>query len=107
MTITLRPPSPISISPPDGKRSELPVVQFEPEAVNGTGHLRLRRDSKRRAAASCCFGDFVDRLRFDAWPFFHAAVKTELTRTFRWDDVDRSALFFWGQHEKFFIWNTD
>ena len=68
--------------------------------------IRIRRGSTKRSKSDCSFGKFSEHLSIDAWQFFHAAKKTELTTTFTTSQVDRRALLFAAEHSEFFVWNT-
>jgi hypothetical protein len=99
-------PTPILVSAPTG-HSQLPIVELNRKAVKSPRkQIRLKRGSRKRNAADCSFGNFTANLAIDAWRFFHAAKKTELTRTFTTAQVDRRALAFGHEHADFLIWNT-
>ena len=99
-------PKPITVSVPTG-RSQLPIVELDRSTVLADRkRIRMRKGSKKRAAANCSFGEFQEHLEVDAWPLFHAAKKTELATTFTTDDVDRRALCFAQEHAGLFHWNT-
>lgn len=106
MSTVLLPPTPIRIPPPSGV-SSLPIVELDRCDVE-TDHkqVRLRKGSKRRAAADCSFGTFCDSLSIDAWAFFHAAKKTELTTSFTAPFVDHRALCFAEEYKDLFTWNA-
>src|SRR5262245_36834632 len=97
---TLQLPSPLLIRPPTG-RSILPIIELDRAKMT-----RLRKGSKKRKQAHCSFGNYTDRLPIDAWPFFHAAKKTELTTSFTTASIDRRALCFAAEYEDLFVWNT-
>ena len=99
-------PAPILVSPPTGS-STLPVVELVRKDVEADRKsIRIRRGSKKRATQDCSFGKFREHIGIGAWPFFHAAKKTELTTTFTTPEVDHRALNFASEHSEFFVWNT-
>src|SRR5580700_190889 len=94
-------PVPKLVSPPTGK-SRLPVIELDRNDVQADRkRIRLRRHSKKRAAADCSFGKFKEHIEIDAWRFFHAAKKTELTKTFTTSQVDSRALYFAAEFSDF------
>jgi len=96
----------VLVSPPTGT-SSLPIVELKrAEVQKDRKQIRLRRGSAKRAKSDCSFGNFVEHLSIDAWQFFHAAKKTELTTTFTTPQIDHRALHFAGEHADFFEWNT-
>lgn len=106
MSATLIVPPPMLISPPIGKAT-LPIVELDRKAVEtDRKQIRLRRGSTKRAAADCSFGKFKEQLDIEAWPFFHAAKKTELTRSFTTNLVDQRALSFSDEQSNFLVWNN-
>jgi hypothetical protein len=106
MSSALLPPQPRLVSPPVGDAT-LPMVELDRQAIQAERkRVRLRKGSSKRSRASCSFGDFRDALKFDAWNFFHAAKKTELTTSFTSDDVDRKAVCFAEEHKELLLWNS-
>jgi hypothetical protein len=91
--------------PPSGT-GILPVIELPKAAVASSRRIRIRRDSKRRADVQSSLGNFTGSLGFDAWRFFHAAKKTEFTRSFTAQYADRKALAFAVEHENVLVWNT-
>jgi len=95
-----------TISMPTGT-SSLPLVELDKNQVTAKGkQIRLRKNSQRRKASHCSFGNFKDRLDFKAIEFFHAAKKTELTRSFSHKELERQATAFATEYDDSFIWNT-
>jgi len=87
--------------------SSLPIVELDRSDVEkDRKQIRLRRGSNKRAAEDCSFGKFQDHIAIEAWPFFHAAKKTELTTTFTTPQMDKRSLYFASEHSELFVWNT-
>ena len=92
--------------PPQGT-GILPLVELDKKSVKKPYKpIQLREGSKKREAADCSYGMFGAHLNFTAWELFHAAKKTELTRTFTPQRADRLGLLFADEHHDRFIWNT-
>jgi hypothetical protein len=105
MTQLLIPSQPIAVAPPQGAGT-LPIVEIEKKKVKTDGaHIQLKAGSKKRAAADCSYGNFSGSLTFTAWELFHAAKKTELTRTFSPQRAERLGLLFADEHSDHFAWN--
>ena len=106
MSSGLTVPPPLTLTAPLGVAT-LPLVELDRVAVvSANKPIRLRKGSKKRAAANCSFGDFdSEHLKVDAWPLFHAAKKTELATSFTQSQVDRRALCFAAEFAELFIWN--
>lgn len=100
-------PPPLTITAPTGTAT-LPLVELDRAAVmSPRKQIRLRKRSKKRSEADCSFGDFdSSELAVDAWPFFHAAKKTELATTFTSAQVDRHALCFAAEYADLLVWNA-
>ena len=108
MTLTSPPLKPLVIVPPLDEHSQLPVVELDRERIlRPRVRVRVRKDSVKRKNSDCSLGQFKEQMGFGAWNLYHAAVKTELTRTFSQADVDSRSLAYWGYHRDLFVWNTD
>lgn len=91
----------ITISNPVGQ-SQLPVIELSKGRVRKSG-LRIRNKTKYKDST---YGNFVEPpLNVNAWPFFHAAIKTELTSDASIAKVKRWAMLFAEQHNSLFKWN--
>ncbi len=107
MSTSLVLPPPMMISAPSGS-SQLPIVELDRAKVEAERvRIRLKKGSVARASADCSFGPFQQQLKIDAWPFFHAAKKTELTRVLNANHVQNSALIFAAEYSALFNWNTN
>lgn len=90
----------ITIASPTGK-SLLPVVELQKRRIRKRG-LRIRSKTKYKDST---YGNFVQRLTVNAWPFFHAAIKTELTTDASIATVKRWSILFAEQHKSLFKWD--
>jgi len=89
------------------KASCLPIIELDKTDVQTDyKRIRMRSGSLKRARAQCSFGDFTGSLNFNAWSFFHAAKKTELTSSFTTELIDRRAIGFSEDYNQLFVWNT-
>jgi hypothetical protein len=92
----------VTVSSPTGS-SKLPLVELNKKDVQES-RLKIRNKSRYTDSS---FGDFVHpQLPVDAWPFFHAAVKTELTTDASIAMVKRWAILFADQHRSLFRWDS-
>lgn len=100
-------PPPLTITAPTGTAT-LHLVELDRAAVmSPRKQIRLRKGSKKHSEADCSFGDFdSSELKVDAWPFFHAAKKTELATTYTSAQVDRRALSYAAEYADVFVWNA-
>lgn len=88
--------------------SSIPLVELDRDHVRAKGkQIRIRKNSLRRKASDCSFGNFKDHLGFKAIEFFHAAKKTELTSSFSQTQLERSAIAFAAEYDEAFVWNTN
>jgi len=86
--------------------SSLPLVELDKSQVSTKRkQIRLRKHSPRRKASDCSFGKFKEHLGFKAIEFFHAAKKTELTRSFTNRELERLATAFAVEYEDAFVWD--
>jgi hypothetical protein len=90
----------ITIASPTGS-SQLPVVELKKGRIRKHG-LRIRSKTKYTDST---YGDFVQQLPVNAWPFFHAAIKTELTTDASIATVKRWSILFAEQHKSLFKWD--
>jgi hypothetical protein len=105
MTQMVLPTLPVIVMPQGA--SVLPLVELDKMKVKTKGReVQLRSGTKKRKQAQCSFGNFTGQLNFTAWELFHAAKKTELTRTFTSARAARLGLLFADEHSDRFVWNT-
>lgn len=96
----------LTIQEPEGG-SQLPLVEVKKDKVLKK-HGRIVLPKKDRETADSSYGPFDgSRLHFSAWELFHAAKKTELTRSFTSQRADELAFVFAHEHHDRLIWNTD
>ncbi|KAA5541888.1 hypothetical protein FYK55_16965 [Roseiconus nitratireducens] len=77
-------PNPLIIQPPTG-RSKLGVFEFDPRQINSPKGIPANPvdcGTNPAFTSKLLNGTKIPSLIFDAWPFFHAAAKTELARSF-------------------------
>lgn len=97
-------PSPLTLTVPQGG-SRLPLVELDKTTVKAK-RKRAVLPKAEREKADCAYGSFGSHLQFTAWELYHAAKKTELTKTFTQSDADGLALCFAHEHHDRFVWNT-
>lgn len=97
-------PSPLTLTVPQGG-SRLPLVELDKATVKAP-RKRVVLPKAKREKADCAYGSFGSHLQFTAWELYHAAKKTELTKTFTQTDADGLALCFAHEHHDRFVWNT-
>lgn len=97
-------PAPLTLTEPQGA-SSLPLVELDKTTVRTTRKSVLLPKAQR-AAADCSYGAFGPELRFTAWEMFHAAKKTELTRTFTQRRAEELGLLMAHEHHDRFVWDT-
>lgn len=97
-------PAPLTLTEPQGV-SCLPLVELDKAAVR-TKHKSVLLPKAQRAIADCSYGAFGSDLEFTAWEMFHAAKKTELTRTFTQRRAEELGLVFAHEHHDRFVWGT-
>lgn len=100
------PSIPLIVAPPTGA-SQLPLVEINKRRVQ-TKYKRILLPMTQRAYTDCSYGSFNSGpLAFTAWDLYHAAKKTELTRTFTARRAYELALLFAREHYDRFIWDTN
>lgn len=99
------PSLPIIVMPPQGA-SVLPLVELDKTKVKTKRRrVQIRDGTTKRKVADCSYGNFTGKLSFTAWELFHAAKKTELTRSFTPKRSEPLGLLFADEHYDRFIWN--
>lgn len=98
-------PGQLVVTEPQGV-SCLPLVQLDKATVRAK-HKSVLLPKAQRSTADCSYGAFgQEQLQFTAWEMFHAAKKTELTRTFTQRRAEELGLLMAHEHHDRFVWDT-
>ncbi len=83
----------------------MPLVELDKATVRAK-HKSVLLPKAHRANSDCSYGAFGAQLEFTAWEMFHAAKKTELTRTFTQTRAQELGLLMAHEHHDHFVWDT-
>lgn len=100
-------PNSLIVQPPTG-RAELPLFEFLPSEFNkpkGSPAVPKSCGANPTFTSNILGGTDRQNLVFDAWPFFHAAAKTELARSFSVKSSKYHGMMMSGSHGDMLRWN--